>query len=192
MTKQRLKLSSEVFRPGDDLSNPKDLLDGQDYLEYIFMTWYQAGRPNARKLQLTIKENKYGTKLSVPDLKRLIETEFADRAAEMDAEVADQLKSKLVQDKLSMLQQHAGLGVELATMGIEYLRENGIGNARNALQAITLGVQIERNSRGVDAVLSQIANKTDQELLDDLRSLVEKSPVKLSPSLPPDDTVSNE
>jgi len=150
-----------------------------EYKKQIFILWYNSGKPSPGDLKLFIKEpdpltNRFFTE---SQLKHLINSEFRALADYFDNEVAKALETKLVSEKVEMLREHAELGKNIAKMGMDYLEEHGIGGSRNALNAIIQGLKIERESRGTPIELAKIAKMSDDQIIEELKDLVEGSEI---------------
>lgn len=150
-----------------------------EYKKQIFILWYNSGKPHAAELKRVIKEPDPLTNqlFTERQLSSLISTEFRALADYFDNEVAKALETKLVSEKVEMLREHAELGKEIAKMGMKYLEEHGIGGSRNALNAIIQGLKIERESRGTPIELAKIAKMSDDQIIDELKTLVEGSEI---------------
>jgi hypothetical protein len=146
----------------------------QDDVQKAFIIWYNAGKPTMGRFKKLLEEN-FPEWEEVPStyiLNRWITEIFTPRAFDMDEEVARSLEVRLIKDKVEMFQRHAKMARDLQNMAIEFLEENGLGNSRNAVTALVEALKIERESVGMDRLLEKITNKTDEELLNDLKSLV--------------------
>ena len=122
--------------------NPNYSPHGDDfadtYKSEIFTLWYTHGKPQAHKLVHMI-ENIDTIKHKRPSytvLSGWIREDFKTLAKDLDQEVAQQLETTLVAEKVAMLERHAVVSREMQEMGLEYLRENGVGGARNAIQLV--------------------------------------------------------
>jgi len=98
-------------------------------------------------------------------------------AEELDKEVAEQMKSTLVAEKVALLQRHATVAREMQEMGLTYLRENGVGGARNAIQLLIEGLEIERDSVGTPKISQRLMSMTDDQLWEALIKSVSGSPI---------------
>ena len=76
-----------------------------------------------------------------------------------------------------MLNTHAEVGKDLYKMGMEYLKENGLGNSRNALSAVVEGLRIERESSGTTVKFAELDKMSDEELLEQLSNIVQGSKI---------------
>jgi hypothetical protein len=164
----------------------------QDYRIKCFMLWYNQGRPGYSRLSTIIGKNlppdANGRYPSKPVLIKWIEEEFVSMAMDLDEQIANQLEVKIVSEKIKMLEEHAKIGHELASMGLEHLKESGLGNARNALTAVIEGLRIERESRGVPQISEKLAKMSDEELLGQLTELISSSSITdIIPNVEEDD-----
>ena len=149
------------------------------YVDSIFAIWYKSGKPVPRRLQPMITEPDpiNGTVPTINVLKRLIDNDFQERSLALDEEVSQSLSNTLVAEKIAMLQRHAKVAVEMQKMGLDYLRENGVGGARNAIQLLVEGLEIERGAVGAPQIAQRLLGLTDDQLVAELTDLVTTSPI---------------
>ena len=144
----------------------KDYSD--EYVQSLFYLWYNKGKPSAPKLYDMIEPDPLTGKMpTVGTLNTWLSTDsypFKLRAAELDQEVADALKSGAIGEKIEMHKRHADMGQELAQLGIDFLKEYGIDDPKTAVRAIVAGTDLEARSRGVDKVLETVSKMSDDEL----------------------------
>ena len=149
------------------------------YIDSIFAVWYKSGKPIAKRLQPMITESDpiNGTVPTINVLRRLIDNDFKERAIALDEEVSQNLSNTLVAEKITMLQRHATVAREMQTMGLDYLRENGVGGARNAIQLLVEGLEIERGAVGAPQIAQRLLSLSDEQLLAELTEIVTSSPI---------------
>jgi len=154
-----------------------DFSDG--YIQSIFALWYKSGKPNAKRLQPMITEPDpiQGVVPTISVLNGIIKNNFIEQSRMLDEEVTQNLSNTLVAEKIAMLQRHAKVAVEMQTMGLEYLRENGVGGARNAIQLLVEGLEIERGAVGAPQIAQRLLNLSDEQLVAELTDLVTSSPM---------------
>jgi hypothetical protein len=163
----------------------------QDYKIKVFMLWYNHGRPGYAGLidlvSATLGKDVNGRIPAQRVITNWVQEEFVTMALDLDEQIARQLETKIVTEKVKMLEEHAKIGHELAEMGLEHLKENGLGNARNALTAVIEGLRIERDSRGISQISEKLAKMSDEQLIEQLTDLVSKSDIiDIIPSEPDD------
>jgi len=149
------------------------------YVDSIFAIWYKSGKPIARRLQPMIIESDpiNGTIPTINVLKRWIDDDFSARSLALDEEVSQNLSNTLVAEKIAMLQRHAVVAREMQTMGLDYLRQNGVGGARNAIQLLVEGLEIERGAVGAPQIAQRLLSLSDEQLVAELTDLVTSSPI---------------
>ena len=162
---------------------PLKFLD--EYRQEAFLIWYENNKPSAVELRKLII-NSFEETAVVPSAAALsiwISTFFIPKAYELDLQVSERLDEKAIASKVEMMNRHAQLGREMQTMGIEYLREKGLGSSRNAIVALVHGFEIERQSN-VPTDFEKLEKMTDDALLDELKKLATNSVVEISPNSP--------
>jgi len=154
----------------------------QDYQMKIFMLWYNSGKPTSSRLYAEIvnqdiRENLSDEMVSENTLRKWIREDFEAKATFLDDEVAKNIEKQLVSDKIHTMQVHAEMGRKLQVIGMEFLEENGLGNARNALSAVLEGMRIEKENSGTAIKLAELDKLSDEELLAELNKLVQDSEI---------------
>jgi len=144
------------------------------YREKCFVAWYNAGKPSVAIFALSAPEDEYGR---VAGKQAIINwsVEWRERAEALDAEVRNQLESKLVAEKAEMLKRHADVGKKMQNIALEYLDKPEIINKltpNSALRLLVEGLKTERISVGMPDVLEEVMTKTDEELLEDITKLI--------------------
>lgn len=146
-----------------------------EYTEYVFWAWYKAGKPTATKLLEIIDAPNDGIKPTTSILNVWISQYFQARALELDNEVAMELQKGIIAEKVEMFRRHTDVAVELQHKALNFLRENDFRDAKTALAALLAGVDLEKQSRGIDKVLENVATRSNEQLMDDLRKIVSDS-----------------
>ena len=153
----------------------------EDYQKQIFILWYNLGKPTSSRLYSVIvekdlKEELSGEMVSENTLRKWIK-DFEAKAIILDKGVSDELEKQLVADKINTMKFHAEMGRKLQVMGMDYLENNGLGNARNALSAVLEGMRVEKENSGTAIKLAELDKLSNEELVDELRKLVENSEI---------------
>ena len=159
----------------------------EEYKFKIFNLWYTSGKPGPAMFVKMVDEPDPKNN-QIPNqyiLQNWIYRDFVEMAAPIDDDVSESLQKMMVADKLKVLEYQAGMARELYDMGMNFLREKGLGNSRTALTAVVQGMQIERETKGAPQIMGQIEKLNDQELLNVFMELAEESEVmKLEPNEP--------
>lgn len=154
----------------------------QDYKMQIFTLWYNSGKPSAERLfsiiiTENIKEPLSGEIPTANTIKKWVGNEFEAKATFLDMEVMKSLEKSLVTNKIELLKRHAEIGKEVYEMGLEHLKENGLGNSRNALTAIIEGLRIEAENSGASVKFNELKDKTNEELWGELLKIIQKGKI---------------
>jgi hypothetical protein len=145
-----------------------------DYIQAVFVMWYNAQKPSANEFWAKLRENNPEMCPSLRELARWITDDFAYKALELDNKVEAQMDKTLIENKLEMLERQALAGQKMQDMAWAFLDENGLGTAKNAISLLVHGVRIEREARSVPGFMKDLSKKTDSELLDELKDLLAK------------------
>lgn len=155
----------------------------EQYKQKIFLIWYEHGRPVGNNLLALVPEAEDKRKPTKLMLANWIREDFVPMADKMDAEVADQLKDKLIQEKVEMVQRHTAVAKHMQEMAIKYLNANEKDLSPHiAVRLLVEGIRIESENVGIPAVLKKMAQMTDDDLLKEVQDLMERSPVELLPA----------
>ena len=152
-----------------------------DYKYQTFLLWYNSGRPGGKKLRQMIPAN-WGEEIPTSNTLHLWVNgeKFQSQAEELDKQVSIELESRLVKEKVEMLSRHADLGIYMQDMAVDYLKSNESSLSANAAVRLLIeGVRIERESKGIPQALEKMMNKTDAELLEEVKSLTEGAQVEI-------------
>ena len=152
-----------------------------DYKYQTFLLWYNSGRPAATKLRQMIPANWGDDIPTTHTLGLWIRGEkFQSQADGLDKQVSIELESRLVKEKVEMLSRHSELGVYMQNMAKDYLEENESSLSANAAVRLLIeGIRVERESKGIPQALEKMMNKTDAELLEEVKSLTEGAQVEI-------------
>ena len=105
---------------------------------------------------------------------------FQSQAEDLDKQVSIELESRLVKEKVEMLSRHSELGVYMQTMAKDYLEANESSLSANAAVRLLIeGIRVERESKGIPQALEKMLSKTDEELLEEVKSLTEGAHVEI-------------
>lgn len=145
----------------------------EEYKAEMFLMWYNRGKPDAQRLYGYAKQDPLTNKLpTVGVLQKWIDTEFVPKALDLDQQVADRIEQAAIGQKLEMLDRHAALGKEMQEMGIQYLRQEGVKSAKDAITLLVRGLEAEENARVVSTdILKRINDMSDEKLLDELKKV---------------------
>jgi len=165
--------------PIDEFLTTKDRSTfSEDYKTEVFMIWYRNSRPNPVYLYGMISENENGKKPSRAHLSNWIREDFEERAIPIDDAVRDEMNSRLMQEKIEMLERHAQVGLEMQGIALDYIR--GHKDELTPISAVRLlveGVKVEKGSRGIPDVLRKMMEMSDQDLLKETEKLLLRSPI---------------
>ena len=145
-----------------------------DYKEKVFYIWFNHGKPIEARLLLLIPDDldNYHRIPSVSCLKMWIDKEFVPRARMLDDLIRKEMDSKVIAEKVEMLQRHAKIGKQMQDMAIKWFNTDGndMMTAPAAARLLVEGIRVERESVGVSTILDKIIHLSDE----DLQSEVEK------------------
>lgn len=145
--------------------------------------WYSSGQPSVYRLHDVMPPcEDTGEKPTITTLQNWVKDEWKERAAAMDEEVRRRMDARLVQDKVEMLNRHADEGKILQELALKVLTNKDGVSIKPALAEKMLmdGAKLERMSADIAAIITQMADKSDKELIDEFQKLIDKNPVQIS------------
>jgi hypothetical protein len=139
-----------------------------EYQEICFTIWYEAGRPSFAKFMDILPPDQYGRR---PDRNKVSKWCLAGwylRADELDARASVAIDTRLVSDRVKMLEEQAERGARLQLLGMAYLEnENkGFDSSSSALRAVIEGADLEARRRGLSELLEKVGRLTPEQLGD--------------------------
>ncbi len=147
------------------------------YKQTAFSIWYSRGKIPAHDLY-NLLESEDGFLPSHNTVQNWITDEFVPQGEALDLQVKTAMDQRLIQERIKMLEEHTKLAHTMQEMGLEYLEANRETlKVPNAVRLLIEGVRIERESRGIPAMLEKMSNRSDEELLNELKEIVAKAPV---------------
>lgn len=137
----------------------------EDYKRIIFQVWYSNGRPLPNTLLKLIPNDVNGRKPSKQILYKWQRTEEWDiQADEMDTKAIVLSDDFLIRQKTEMLMRQAHIGFVMQQIGLQYLISGSFDSSSAAVNAIKIGADLERTSRGIGETIRKMAEMTNDEL----------------------------
>jgi hypothetical protein len=100
------------------------------------------------------------------------EDAWDQRADARNAKAALALDNSAIKERVEMLKVHAKIGKDLSQKGVDYLRDNDLSTATEAIRAIVEGTNLERQSAGYADFLARITQATDEQLDRELKKFM--------------------
>jgi hypothetical protein len=148
-----------------------------DYRLSVYLLWYNGGKPSAEVVHRNLKpDEKSGIKPTINTVREWIKDIFIPMALELDEQVSSSVNKAMVSQRIEMLDRHAVIARDLQEMGMEYLREHGLGSAKSALMAVIKGVEMEHEARIIPTdILAKLGDMSDDKLLDVFTEMINSS-----------------
>lgn len=149
-----------------------------EYIQQIFTIWYGAGRPNQiyKILDKLPKDNLTGR---IPDVSSIqkwrIKYGWDAQADELDEKALVLVQNDLIQRKADMLSRQADIGFQLQYLGMAYLVSGSFDSSASAVQAIKVGAELERSSRGISDLIMKISKMSDDELQQEILNQISRA-----------------
>ena len=151
----------------------------ENYKEKCKTLWYALGRVEPMQLVRKLKEDKTTDEhgripTNIMVAKWMRELSWHIWADEMDAKAMVLVEDDLIMRKVAMLKEQANRGFELQIMGMKSLREDGFDSSSSAVQAVKVGVDIERTARGIGEMILKLAKMDDDTLVNEIQKELSK------------------
>lgn len=150
----------------------------EEYKKTVFYTWYNAGKCSNEILHeiIPFPKTNYGRKPTKTTLQIWIRENFIDHAAKLDEGVEKTLDEAMIKTKVEMLQRHVELARNMQDIGLDFLANTEKDmTAASAVRLLVEGIRIERESIGIPGALEKMSDKTDEELLEELKKMLKGS-----------------
>ena len=178
-TKESLANASQIILTDVDYMGSKYTAS---YKDAVFTVWYSAGKPSMERLiKMLPNPAEFGIAIGYPSENTLNVwvKDYKERAIGLDEEVSRRLADRLIAEKVKMLDAHSVIAAEMQQMSLQYLRENKDKLSPNAaVRMLVEGVRIERESKGIPRTLEKLADKSDEDLLQQIEDLLLRSPIQ--------------
>lgn len=143
--------------------------ESEEFRARAYHTWFTSGQPSVADFIGMLSEEAridpvHGCYITDNQIRNMI-SDFQAPAYMDDQRVREKIQERAVSDRVKMLERQLPEFVELQTKGIEFIREKGFNTARDALAGYKLGVEFEREARGIPMKeLEEITNMTEEQI----------------------------
>lgn len=151
---------------------------GEDYIEQVFVHWYNSGRiPPAKLIEIEgFPKDQFGR---IP-VRRIIEawvTErgWRERADVLDARAATQIEDELVALKVNMLRRQASQAAAIREKALESILNNPFDSSASAISAFFKASEQERITLGISKTIQKLSEMDDEEVLQTVKELAERA-----------------
>lgn len=152
------------------------------YKEEVFALWYETGKKISNKFSNSLPEEN-GNRPSPKTVEKWRDQfGWLQRADILDAELSQVLQTRIIDKRIKMYEEHSKIADELIQKGRTFLRTVELRDASDAIRAISLGVEIEKESIGQAEVGRRLLTMSDEQLNKELERLIGK-PKALSDSI---------
>lgn len=145
-----------------------------NYKEEVFALWYESGKKISNKFSNSLPEEN-GNRPSPKTVEKWRDQfGWLQRADILDAELSQVLQTKIIDKRIKMYEEHSKIADELIQKGRTFLRTVELRDASDAIRAISLGVEIEKESIGQAEVGRRLLTMSDDQLNKELERLIGK------------------
>lgn len=150
----------------------------QTYKDTLRQFWYAMGRVELAtllKMEDCPKDN-FGR---IPNKQNVTKWKKEDMwdfwADDLDARAMVIVEDDLIAQRIEMLKRHANVGFMMVEKGKEFLVSGTFDSSSSAIQAIKIGVEIERTSRGVSEFMAKTAQMDNSAVKDEIMKLIARA-----------------
>lgn len=150
----------------------------QDYIEQMFVFWYNSGRLPATKI-IELPECPKDQFGRIP-VRRIVEAwvnerGWRERADVLDAQVETKINDELVALKVSMLRKQAAQAAAVRQKAFDHILEFPFDSSASAVSAFLKSAELERLSLGMSRTIEKLAEMPDDEVLRNVKELAERA-----------------
>jgi len=146
------------------------------YKEQVFFLWHEGGRKISNKFTNTLPEEN-GNKPSPKTIEKWRDGYgWIQRAEVLDSEISQHLQENIINKRVEMYEEHVKVANALIQKGKEFLESHDLKDSSDALKAIALGIEIERNSVGQADIGRKVLKMTNEQLEKELLKLIGQTP----------------
>lgn len=142
------------------------------YIEECFYRWYNAGRPSQIGLLTQCfppVNNRQPDRSTIYYMIKV--NNFNQRAEALDAEASRKTDETIIEQRVKMLEKHAGEAAEIRDKAFQFLKDNDFNTPVEALRAWMAAVEVERSSRGYADAIRNMTRMTDEQLVREIKKL---------------------
>jgi hypothetical protein len=151
---------------------------GENYIEEMFVFWYNSGRiPPAKLIELEeCPKDQFGR---IP-VRRIVEAwvnerGWRERADILDARAATQIEDELVALKVNALRKQAAQAAEVRQKAFEHIIDNPFDSSASAVSAFLKSAELERITLGMSKYIERLSQMDDDELMQSVKELAERA-----------------
>lgn len=147
------------------------------YIESLFEIWYAGGGQEYRIFydKKIIPQDQEGR---IPSYQQFInwanEYRWQERKDALDARALEKAEENLINKQVAMWKEHADAAAKIRKEALAYIEEHGFDSSTSAIQAIKWAQEEERKTRGAEAFIESVKNKSNDELISMIRGLAER------------------
>lgn len=138
----------------------------------MFEIWYSSGCPTWGELQAKIPADERGRVPHKDHISRWAqENQWRIRADELNGRAIQKAEDNLVAGQVAMWAEHADRAREVASQAFDYIKERGFDSSASAIQALKWAQEEERKTRGAEAFIAIVKDKSNDDLIKMVRDL---------------------
>lgn len=145
-------------------------------MELLFEKWYAGGALEYRTFyDLGIPPDELG-RIPVYEQIRSWAGEYRwhERKEELNSIALVKAEKNLVDGQVRMWARHASFAQKVGDAAYQHILKNGFDSSASAIQALKWAQEEERKTRGAEAFIESVKNKSNDELLTMIRNLAER------------------
>jgi len=144
-----------------------------DYREQVFFLWHELEH-SLKALEEKLPSYE-GVKPSILTVRAWIDTyNWRERSDALTAQLSVARENTYIEERAKVIKENLAVGDLLVQEGMDFLKNNKIEKAQDAIRALDLGVRIRQSLAGAPEWLEKIKNASDDKLIEDLNKLINK------------------
>jgi hypothetical protein len=150
----------------------------QTYKDQLRQFWYATGRVElATLLRLEdCPKDQFGRIPNKQNVNKWKKEDMWDFwADDLDARAMTVVEDDLIAQRIEMLKRHSTVGFMMIEKGKEFLASGTFDSSSSAIQAIKVGVEIERTSRGVSEFMAKTAQMDNSAVKEEIMKLISRA-----------------
>lgn len=147
------------------------------YIESVFERWYAAGGPEYKVFCETnpLPPDEFGrvpSHYQVTNWAR--DYGWQERKDSLSARALEKAEENLIQRQVQMWKEHADAAAVVRKEALDYIKVKGFDSSASAVQALKWAQEEERKTRGAEAFIAAVKDKSNDELITMIRGLADR------------------
>lgn len=159
------------------LTANKTTLYPDGYKEDAYQTWFALGQITASSLipHLLLFNN---SRPNINTIHKWINDDWKEKAKKDNEIIRMGMVENVIITKYDMQLRHIEIAKVVQKKALDWLKDNHIKNARDAISLLKLGLEWEESSVSVGKLLQDVGKMQDSKLMEKIQGLLSKADIK--------------